>query len=146
MSDLSSALHSLVDRPLAPPAPVESVVARSRRLRAQRRWIQSGTAAVFVTLLAGLGAVAAHDGPPSTTLTLSGARAKSAGYIATAPGGYRGEGTWRLTINRHGQTIELTDKTGPPCGPTGAIQPGDEVRGEIRGQESLLRAGESAHC
>lgn len=145
MTDLSSVLHTLVDRPLAVPAPVKAVAARSRRVRVRRRWRQAGSATVAVGLLTGLGVLILRD-DPTTTLALSVRGAESATYLATADGGYQGAGTWRLTIVRDGQTIEYTSQTSPPCGATGTIRPGDEVRGEIRGDESLLRAGEAAHC
>ena len=147
MTDLSTVLRTLVDRPTAPPDPVEEVVARSRRVRARRRWIQAGSAAAAaVGLLAGFGALITRDDPGGTTVALGGDGTESAGYLAVAPGGYEGAGIWRLTIVRHGETIEFTSETSAPCGSTGVIQPGDEVRGEIRSGDSVLRAGEDAHC
>jgi hypothetical protein len=143
MTELSSVLHTLIDRPLAAPPPVEVVLGRSRRLRARRRWMRAGSAtAVLGFLVAG---TIAWNGSSPTTVSLTGGN-QTAGYVAVAPGGYEGAGTWRLTIVRAGRTLEYTSDVSPRCAPIGTIQTGDQVRGEIRGDESLLRAGEAAHC
>lgn len=146
MSDLSSVLHTLVERPLAEPAPIEAVVARSRRVRARRRLVRA-TSVVVVGAVAVFGVLSLRADRPTTTVALSGGGTQSAGYLAVAPGGYEGVGTWRLTIVRaDGHTLELTNESSPPCGALGTIQPGDHVRGEIHGDHSVLRAGEAAHC
>lgn len=144
MTELSSVLHASIDHPLAPPAPVEAMVARSQQLRARRRRIYAGSATLAVVLA--LGPVILRDGSSPTTVSLTGRGTQSAGYVAIHPGGYEGAGTWRLTIVRDGRTLEYSSQTNQLCEPIGTIQPGDHVRGEIHGDDSWLRVGESAHC
>jgi hypothetical protein len=125
---------------------MEVVAARSGKVRARRRVFQAGSASLALGLVLAIATLALRGDAPATSVALGRGGVDTAGYVATAPGGYRGAGTWRLAIVRDGHTLEYTNETSPPCAALGTIQPGDEVRGEIRGEESLLHAGEAAHC
>lgn len=52
-------------------------------------------------------------------------------YMATQPGGYRGNGEWTIIIRRGGQTIQFDSTTAPSCGATGTILPGDAVTAHL---------------
>ena len=145
MTELSAVLQTFVDQPLSAPPPVEEVIARSRRMRARRRQLRAGALVVVAAIVVGLGTLSDNDADDATVV-LGGGDVQEATYVATAAGGYEGEGTWSLTIVRDGRTVRYTSGTSPACGDLGTIQPGDEVRGEIRGSTSLLRVGEAAHC
>lgn len=146
MTELSAALHALVERPLAGPSPMDMVAARSQRARLRRRRRRVGSATALVALVAGVGGLLVRHEPSTTTVAVSSAGSQSASYLAAAAGGYEAAGTWRLTIVRHGHTIEYTSESSPRCGTVGTIQPGDAVRGEIHGEDSVLRVGDTAHC
>lgn len=144
MSELSTALRSLVEHPPAPAPPLDSVVARSRRVRVRRRAAQVFSTTVVIGLVAAVGFAIVR--PKPITIAVAGPGPHSAGYIAVKPGGYEGQGNWKLTILRGTETIELTNANSSSCGPMGTIKPGDEVTGLISDPHSLLRAGEEAHC
>jgi hypothetical protein len=145
MAELRQALHTLVERPPAPPVAVEAVAARGAHFGRRRRVLRSvaGLALVAVVSAVGLG-VARQDADRSLRLASEGPRA--AGYIAERPGGYVATGTWQVTITRDGQVTELSSTKSEPCGRIGIIQPGDEVRGSISGQGATLRVGETFSC
>ena len=145
MAELRQSLYALVERPPRLPSPVEAVVARGVRLRRRRLVLRGSLVAAVVVMVAGLGVGVAMQGSESS-VTLATAGPTSAGYVAEEPGGYIGTGTWRLTITRGGEVLELTSTTDEPCGPIGVIVPGDEVRGSISGPDSSLRVGESFSC
>ena len=145
MAELRQSLHALVERPPARPVPVEVVAARGTRYARRRRARLGacGLALVAVASIAGIG-VARQDSEPEVVLG-SGGRT-TAGYVAERPGGYVAAGTWTVTITRGGQVIELSSTSSQPCGRTGVIRPGDEVRGSIMGRGSTLRVGERFTC
>ena len=145
MAELRHALQTMVERPPTPPIPVEVVAARGAHLGRRRRVLRSvaGLALVAVASAVGLG-VAHQDTDRSLGLAAQGPR--TAGYVAENPGGYVASGTWHMTITRDGHVIELSSTTSDPCGPIGVIQPGDEVRGSIRGEGATLRVGETFRC
>ncbi len=144
MSELSTALRTLVEYPPVPAPPLDAVVSRSRRFRVRRRIAQAMSASVVIGMVAVVGFAIIR--PKPITITVTGPGPHTAGYIAEKPGGYEGQGNWRLTILRGIETIELTSANNSSCGPTGTIKPGDKVTGEISDPRSLLRAGEEAHC
>lgn len=145
MSELRRSLHALVEHPPARPAGMEVVVARAARITRRRRAMQGAAGVALVALAAGAGiTLARQDREPGMTLAADGP--KIAGYIAERPGGYVATGSWRLTITRRDQVIELDSGSSDACGITGVIQPGDEVRGAITGPESTLRVGEKFTC
>lgn len=144
MSELSSALRTLIEHPPAPAPPLDAVVSRSRRFRVRRHVAEVFSASIVIGLAAVLGFAIVK--PKPITITVAGPGPHTAGYIAVEPGGYEGEGNWQLTILRGAETIELTSANSPSCGPIGTIKPGDKVTGEISDPQSLLRAGEEAHC
>lgn len=144
MNELSTALRSLVEHPPAPAPPLDTVVARSRRFRVRRHIAQVFSTTVVIGLVAAVGFAIAR--PKPVTITVAGPGPHFAGYIAVKPGGYEGQGNWKLTILRGKETIELTSANSSSCGPIGTIMPGDKVTGEISDPHSLLRAGEEAHC
>ena len=146
MTELSRVLHTFVEHPIAAPRSIDDVVAGSRRVRARRRLTQIGGAATAVAFVVALGATLTGDDDPSATVVLGGGHVQHAGFIATEPGGYRGEGTWRLTITRGDESFVYSSATSPACGEVGTIRAGDEVRGEIRGADSQLKAGADAGC
>ena len=145
MTDLRHALQTLVEHPPAPPAAVEVVAARGAHFQRRRRVLRSvaGLALVAVASAVGLG-VARQDVDRSLGLAAEGPR--TAGYIAQRPGGFVATGTWKLTITRDGHVTELSSTTSEPCGRTGVIHPGDEVRGSITGEGASLRVGEAFSC
>lgn len=145
MAELRQSLHALVEHPPAAPVPVEVVAARAAGFQRRRRATVGvmGLALVAVASVAGL-ALAVQE-PRSGVNVASGGRV-SGGYIAERPGGYVATGTWRLTIIRDGQVIELISGAADDCGRTGVIVPGDEVRGSISGPNSALRVGEGVTC
>lgn len=145
MSELSHALRSLVEHPPAPAPPLHAVAARSRRFRVRSHIARMISTTVVIGLVAAMGFAIARP-KPVTIITVGGPGPHSAGYIAEKPGGYEGQGNWKLTILRGTETIELTSANSSSCGPIGTIKPGDKVTGIISDPHSLLRAGEEAHC
>ena len=146
MAELREALQALVDQPLERPPSTDLVAARGAHLRRRRRRARLGAAGVALVALGpavGLG-IARLDDDDRLVVAMEGAT--TAGYIAENPGGYVATGVWSLTITRGGQVIELSSTSNDYCGPIGVIQPGDEVRGAITGEASLLRAGERFAC
>ena len=145
MSELRQALSVLVEHPPATPLPVEEVVARGARFTQRRRLLRvaAAVALVGVSSVGGV-AVSRHSSAPGQIVAAG--KSTSAGYIAQQPGGYVATGTWRLTITRGDDVIELVSPTSSPCGATGTIQAGDEVRGSITGPDSSLRVGERFTC
>lgn len=145
MPELRQALSVLVEHPPATPTPVEQLVARGARFTRRRRLLRVAAAVAFVGVLSAAGvAVSRQSSAPNHIVAAGGSM--SAGYIAEQSGGYVATGTWRLTITRANEVIELASPSSPPCGPTGTIQAGDEVRGSILGPNSSLRVGESFTC
>ena len=144
MDELRRSLQVLVARPPVAPVSVEFVAARSARFT-RRRWALRGTAglALVVASAVGLG-VAQQGSDPGVILGTAGQT--SAGYIAEKPGGYIATGTWRLTITRGSELIELNSTSSEHCAPMGVILPGDEVRGSITGPDSSLLVGERFSC
>ena len=145
MIELSHALRSLVEHPPAPAPPFHKVAERSRRYRVRSHIARILSTTVVIGLVAAMGFALARP-KPVTIITVGGPGPHSAGYIAEKPGGYAGQGNWKLTILRGTETIELTSADSPSCGPIGTIKPGDKVTGLISDPHSLLRAGEEAHC
>ena len=147
MAELRESLHSLVARPPASPAAIELVAARAARFERRRRALYGsiGLALMTVASAAGLGVARLGSGVDSGVNVASGGP-NSAGYIAERPGGYVATGTWRLTIIRGAEVIELDSTSHDYCGRTGLILPGDEVRGSITGPMSTLRVGERFTC
>ena len=145
MSELSLALRSLVEHPLAPAPPLHAVAARSRRFRVRSHIARMISTTVVIGLVAAMGFAIARP-KPVTIISIGGPGPHSAGYIAEKPGGYSGKGNWKLTILRGAETIELTSENSSSCGPIGTIKAGDRVTGVILDPHSLLRAGEEAHC
>lgn len=145
MSELSHALRSLVEHPPAPAPPLHAVAARSRRFRVRSHIARIISTTVVIGLVAAMGFAIARP-KPVTIITVGGPGPHSAGYIAEKPGGYEGQGNWKLTILRGTERIEMTSASSPSCGPIGTIRPGDKVTGLISDRHSLLRAGEEAHC
>jgi hypothetical protein len=146
MAELRQSLYALVDRPPARPVPVEVVAARGARFTRRRRVWRTGIGVALVAVVVsavGLG-VSRQGSESGVVLDTDGSA--SAGYVAEQPGGYLAAGTWRLTITRDGQVIELSSTSSDHCGPTGVIRPGDEVRGSITGLGSSLRVGERFSC
>lgn len=144
MSELRHALSVLVEHPPATPVPVEQLVARGARFARRRRLQRVAGAAAFLAVSSVAG-VALLQSPAPNHMVIAGG-SPSAGYIAQQPGGYIATGTWRLTITRANEVIELASPSSPSCGATGIIQAGDEVRGSIIGPNSSLRAGEAFTC
>ena len=146
MAELRSSLYALVERPPAEPVAVEVVAARAVGFTRRRRAMYGaiGLALVAVASVAGLGV--ALDGSKKSGVDLASAGPRTAGYIAERPAGYVATGTWRLTITRGGEVMELDSTSNEGCGRTGLILPGDEVRGSITGPSSTLRVGESFTC
>ena len=148
MTELRQTLQSLVERPPAAPAPIEMVAARGARFARRRRRLR-GTAVVagaLVVVLSAAGLAVVRQGSTPSEVVLAGDGPTSAGYIAEQPGGYVAIGTWELTITRESEVIELRSPSSQACGKTGAIQPGDQVRGSITGPGSSLRVGERFTC
>ena len=145
MAELRQSLLALVERPPVTPVAVEIVAARGAGFARRRRVLRTGLAIGLVAVLSVAGSVLTRQ-DPETGVVLDTQGATSAGYIAEQPGGYVGTGTWRLTITRAGQVIELTSAASDDCGRTGVILPGDEVRGSITGPDSTLRVGERFSC
>jgi hypothetical protein len=145
MAELRQSLYALVEHPPAVPVAVDVVAARGARFARRRRVLRGAAALALVAAASAVGVgVAGQDRERGVVLATEGAT--TAGYIAEQPGGYVATGTWRLTITRDGQLIELTSTTNDHCGRTGLILPGDEVRGSITGQGSTLRVGERFTC
>lgn len=148
MTELRQTLQSLVDRPPAPPTPIEMLAARGARFARRRRRLR-GTAlgaVALVVVLSAVGLAVVRQGSTPAEVVLAGEGPTSAGYVAEQPGGYVATGTWELTITREDEVIELRSPSSQACGQTGAIQPGDEVRGSITGPGSSLRVGERFAC
>jgi hypothetical protein len=145
MTELRRSLYALVAQPPAAPVAIEIVVAHAARFRRRREVVR---VAVGVGLVAAASAavlgVGRHDSHRGVVLATEGAT--TAGYLAEQPGGYLATGTWNLTITRDSHAMELSSTSSDPCGPTGIILPGDEVRGSITGNGSTLRVGESFAC
>ncbi len=147
MTTLSDALGSIAHTPTATPTPIEVIQLRSNELRGRRRLRQlAAVAALAVAVAAPIALRAARPNPGISVFATSPAEVREAGYVAVAPGGYRGRGHWSLTIVRGPNTIRFRSDLGHPCAPTGTIQPGDQVYGSVVGAGSVLRAGETAHC
>lgn len=145
MPDLKQSLHVLVDHPpVAPPDP--SIVAARGEQFARRRQQWRGALALLVLLGTGAGVFGATRSDQERGISVASQGTMAAGYIAEAPGGYVAEGSWRLTITRGDEVIELSSATSPACGTTGVIRPGDEVRGWITGSMSKLSVGERFTC
>lgn len=145
MAELRRSLYALVERPPDTPAPVEVVAARGARYARRRRVLRGTVGGALVAVVSAVGLGIAGQGS-QTGLQVASEGATTAGYVAERPGGYLAAGTWHLTITRDGQVTELSSTTSDYCGPVGVIQPGDEVRGSIRGRGSTLRAGEKFSC
>lgn len=145
MSELRQALSVLLEHPPVTPVPVEEVVARGARFKQRGRLQRVVAAVAFVGVCSATGVAVSRQGSAPNQMVAAGG-STSAGYIATQPGGYVATGTWRLTITRENEVIELASASSPPCGATGTIQPGDEVRGSITGPNSSLRVGETFTC
>lgn len=145
MAELRQSLHALVERPPAAPAPIELVAARAAGFERRRRAMYGaiGFALVAVASVTGVG-VALQESESGVNVASTGPN--SAGYIAERPGGYVATGTWRLTITRGAQVIELDSTSNDHCGRPGLILPGDKVRGSITGPDSTLRVGERFTC
>lgn len=145
MAELRQSLHALVEHPPAAPVAVELVAARAAGFERRRRAMYGaiGLALVAVASVTGLGVV--RQGSESG-VNLASAGPNSAGYIAEKAGGYVATGTWRLTITRGRQVMELDSTSDDHCGRIGLILPGDEVRGSITGPNSALRVGERFTC
>jgi len=82
------------------------------------------------------------DSPSANTCT----------YTATVAGGYRGAGTWWVTITRDGETTRFAyDNAAPTCA-TGVIRPGDVVTVGVRAPggattaETQVQAGPDVSC
>ncbi len=145
MPELREALYVLVEHPPATPTPVELLVARGDGFKRRRRLLRVLAAVAFVGVPCAAG-VAVWQQSSAPELIVAAEGSTSAGYIAEQSGGYVATGTWRLTITRGNEVIELASPSSPPCGATGTIQAGDEVRGSITGPNSSLRAGERFSC
>jgi hypothetical protein len=145
MAELRQSLHALVDRPPARPPGMEVVAARAARITRRQRLAHGGVVLLVAAVLSvtAIG-FAGQDPEPDVMLATDGS--KVAGYIAERPGGYVATGTWQLTITRGDTVIELNSDSSDGCGPTGIIQPGDEVRGAVAGRGSTLRVGEKFGC
>lgn len=145
MTELRQALYALVEHPPAPPTPVELLLTRGERFKRRRRVLRALAVVAFlgVSSVTGL-AIARQSSAPELIVAAEGST--SAGYIAEEPGGYVATGTWRLTITRGGEVIELASPSSPSCAAIGTIQAGDEVRGSITGPNSSLRVGEKFSC
>jgi hypothetical protein len=149
MTTLSDALASLADTPSATPTPVEVIRLRADELRGRRRLRRLAAAATLAVAVAFAAPIALHATRPDPGISVaatSPAEVKEAGYVAVAPGGYRGSGQWSLTVIRGVNTIRLRSDVDHPCAATGIIQPGDRVYGRVVGAGSVLRVGETAHC
>ncbi len=147
MTTLSDALASLAHTPIATPTPIEVIRLRSHELRGRRRLrLLAAAAALAVAVTAPIALRAARPDRGISVAATSPVEVRDAGYVAVAPGGYRGSGHWSLTIVRGPNTIRFSSDLGHPCAPTGTVQPGDHVYGRVVGAGSVLRAGETAHC
>ena len=145
MAELRQSLHALVERPPASPVAVEVVATRAARFARRRRATHGAIGLALVAFLAAGGfGLAGRDADSTMDLATHGPR--SAGYIAERPGGYVASGTWRLTITRRGQVIQLDSTSHDNCGPIGVILAGDEVRGSVEGPGATLRVGEEFAC
>ncbi len=145
MTELRQALYALVEHPPAPPTPVELLVTRGERFKRRRHLLRAAAVVAFVGVFSVAGvAVSRQSSTPELMVAAEGST--SAGYVAEQSGGYVATGTWRLTITRGDEVIELASPGSPPCGATGTIQVGDEVRGSITGPNSSLRVGERFTC
>jgi hypothetical protein len=101
----------------------------------------------MAALVAAALSVAAFRGEPTpVTINVTGPSSRSAAYVATAPGGYEASGIWQLTIIRGEDRFVYSNETSPACGNIGTIRVGDRVYAGIESPESLVRAGEHAHC
>jgi hypothetical protein len=146
MAELRQSLYALVEHPPALPVAVEIVAARGARFGRRRRQALYGTLGLaLMAVAAAVGIGSALQGRESGVV-LATAGPTSAGYVAERPGGYVATGTWRVTITRAGQVIELNSTSNDHCGRRGLILPGDEVRGSITGRGSTLRVGERFTC
>lgn len=145
MPELREALTVLVEHPPATPPPMDEVVARGDRFTRRRRLRRVATAVALVGVSSLVGVAISRPSPAPNVMVAAGG-SSSAGYIARQSGGYIATRTWRLTITRGNEVIELASPLSPTCGATGTIQAGDEVRGSITGPDSSLRAGESFTC
>jgi hypothetical protein len=145
MTDFSSLLQSLVDHPHAPPASIDSLLARGRRRRVRRVMGATGLSLAVVAAFGGVLALSGRGRSP-TTIAVTGSGARSASYSATAAGGYQASGGWKLTVVRDGLSVVYSSATSPTCGALGTIRPGDRVFAEIESAESFVRAGEDAQC
>ena len=147
MTTLSDALASLADASVVEPTPIDVIQRRSQQLRRSRRLrLLAGATAIAVAVAAPIALNATRTNRGIDVTTASPVEVRNGGYIATGPGGYVGSGHWSLTIYRGQTVIALRSEDGAPCGPTGTIQPGDRVYGNVAGAGSALRAGETAHC
>jgi hypothetical protein len=147
MTTLSDALASLADTAIAAPTSVEVIRLRADELRGRRRLRRlAAVGALALAVTAPIALRAARPDPGINVVASNAAEVRDAGYVAVAPGGYRGRGDWSLTIIRGPNTIRLRSGLGHGCAPTGTIQPGDRVYGRVVGAGSLLRVGETAHC
>lgn len=145
MPELRQALYALVEHPPAAPTPVELVVTRGERFKRRRLLLRVAAVLAFVGVFSAAGvAVSRQSSAPDLMVATEGST--SAGYIAEQSGGYVATGTWRLTITRGNEVIELASPSSPPCGATGTIHAGDEVRGSVTGPNSSLRVGERFSC
>ena len=145
MPELRQALYALVEHPPTTPPPVEHLVARGARFKRRRRLVRVLAVVAFIGASSVAG-VAVSRQSSARELIVAAEGSTSAGYIAEQSGGYVATGTWRLTITRGNEVIELASPSSPPCGATGTIKAGDEVRGSITGPNSSLRVGERFAC
>ncbi|MDQ3756371.1 MAG: hypothetical protein M3394_00750 [Actinomycetota bacterium] len=145
MADLRQSLHAMVERPPSAPPPVETVATGAARFALRRHMLRGALVLALVVGAAAVGfGVTRQDSEPGISLATEGPAI--AGYIAEQPGGYVAAGSWRLTITRGSQVIELNNTSSDDCGPTGVIRPGDEVRGSITGRGSRLLVGKKFAC
>ncbi len=145
MTELSKVLQSLIDQPGAPPPSIASLMERNRARRHRRalRVAGSSIAVVIVVVVS----IVFYPGEPSpVAINVTAPSARSAAYLATAPGGYEASGTWQLTIIRGEDRFVYSNETSPACSVVGTIRVGDRVYAAIESPESLVRAGEDAHC
>lgn len=145
MTELSKALQSFVDEPAAPPPSIASLMERNRARRHRRARSLAGSS-IAVVIVAIVSIVSLRGEPSPVAINVTGPSARSAAYLATAPGGYEASGMWQLTIIRGEERFLYSNETSPVCGDVGTIRVGDRVYAAIESPESLVRAGEDAHC
>ncbi|HVF32666.1 MAG TPA: hypothetical protein VM933_06485 [Acidimicrobiales bacterium] len=145
MTELSTALQSFVDQPVAPPPSIASLMDRNRARR-RRRGLGLAGSSIAAVIVAGVSIGSFRAEPSPVAIDVTGPSSRSAAYLATVPGGYEASGLWQLTVIRGEDRFVYSNETSPSCGDVGTIRVGDRVYAAIESAESLVRAGEDAHC